>query len=286
MMDEIIISGLKVFAWHGVYEEEQEKGQNFIVNARLRVDTHTAGRTDSLEDSVDYGKVCLFINDFMRINRYNLIETVANNLARKIMVRFPLTQSIELEVMKPEAPIPLPFENVSVHIERSWHRTYIATGSNMGDSEDLIRNALENLDADENCRVLRSSKVYRSKPYGGVEQDDFYNSVFCMDTLYSPIELLTRLQEEEKEAGRERLIKWGPRTLDLDIIYYDDIVLERDHLRIPHVDMCNRDFVLLPLSEIAPYKRHPILGMTTLELLGRIKESYVLTMKEEDEEQE
>ena len=283
MKDEIIISGLKIFAWHGVYEDEKEKGQNFIVNAKLSLDTSLAGESDSLEDSVDYGKVCLFINDFMRINRFNLLEAVANQMARKIMVRFPMTQSVELEVMKPEAPIPLPFENVSVKITRSWHRTYIATGSNMGDSEDLIENAIANLDSDENCRVIRKSKMYRSKPYGGVEQDDFYNSVFCMDTLYSPIELLTRLQEEEKEANRERLVKWGPRTLDLDIIYYDDEIIEREHLRIPHVDMTNRDFVLLPLSEVAPYKRHPILGMTTIEMLGRLKESYVLTMKEEEE---
>ncbi len=283
MKDEIIISGLKIFAWHGVYEDEKEKGQNFIVNARLSLDTSLAGESDSLEDSVDYGKVCLFINDFMRINSFNLLEAVANQMARKIMVRFPMTQSVELEVMKPEAPIPLPFENVSVKITRSWHRTYIATGSNMGDSEDLIENAIANLDSDENCRVIRKSKMYRSKPYGGVEQDDFYNSVFCMDTLYSPIELLTRLQEEEKEANRERLVKWGPRTLDLDILYYDDEIIEREHLRIPHVDMTNRDFVLLPLSEVAPYKRHPILGMTTIEMLGRLKESYVLTMKEEEE---
>lgn len=282
MKDEIIISGLKVFAWHGVYEEEQEKGQNFIINAKFRLDTTKAGESDSLEDSVDYAKICLFINDFMRINRFNLLETVANQMARKLLAKFSQVQSVELEVEKPEAPIPVPFQTVSVKIERSWHRTYIATGSNIGDSEDIIANALENLDADENCRVLRKSQMYRSRAYGGVEQDDFCNSVFCMDTLYSPIELLTRLQQEEKEAGRERLVRWGPRTLDLDIIYYDDLILERDHLRIPHVDMTNRDFVLLPLSEIAPYKRHPILGLTTLEMLGRIKESYILTMKEEE----
>lgn len=282
MMDEIIISGLKIFAWHGVYEEEREKGQNFIVNAELFLDTSSAGDSDSLEDSVDYGKVCLFINDFLRISRYNTMEALANNLARKIMVKFPRTQRIILEIQKPEAPIPLPFETVSVKIERSWHKTYIATGSNMGESEDLIKNAMENLDADENCRVLRASEIYRSRAYGGVEQDNFYNSVFCMETLYSPLELLTRLQREEAEAGRERVVRWGPRTLDLDILYYDDIILERDHLRIPHRDMSNRDFVLLPLSEIAPHKRHPILGLTTLEMLARVKENYVLTMKEEE----
>ncbi|MBR4580435.1 MAG: 2-amino-4-hydroxy-6-hydroxymethyldihydropteridine diphosphokinase [Lachnospiraceae bacterium] len=281
-MDEIIISGLKIFAWHGVYEEEREKGQNFIVNAELFLDTSSAGDSDSLEDSVDYGKVCLFINDFLRISRYNTMEALANNLARKIMVKFPRTQRIILEIQKPEAPIPLPFETVSVKIEQSWHKTYIATGSNMGESEDLIKNAMENLDADENCRVLRASEIYRSRAYGGVEQDNFYNSVFCMETLYSPLELLTRLQREEAEAGRERVVRWGPRTLDLDILYYDDIILERDHLRIPHRDMSNRDFVLLPLSEIAPHKRHPILGLTTLEMLARVKENYVLTMKEEE----
>ena len=282
MKDEIIISGLKVFAWHGVYEEEQEKGQNFIINARLSVDTTAAAASDSLEDAIDYAKVSLFIDEYMRVYRFNLLESVANNLARKILVKFPMAESISLEIMKPEAPIPVPFQSVSVKVERGWHKVFIATGSNMGDSEQYILDAIENLDSDENCRVLRKSKMYTSRPYGGVEQDDYVNSVFCMNTLYSPIELLTRLQQEEKEAGRERLVKWGPRTLDLDIIYYDDIILERDHLRIPHVDMCNRDFVLLPLSEIAPYKRHPILGLTTLELLARLKDSYVKTMKEEE----
>lgn len=284
MKDEIIISGLKVFAWHGVYEEEREKGQNFIINAKLLLDTAAAGNSDSLEDSVDYGKVSLFIDEFMRINQFNLLETIVNRLARKILVKFPMVESVILEVAKPEAPIPVPLDNVSVRVERSWHRAYIASGSNMGDSEDLIRSAMENLDADENCRVLRKSKMYRSKPYGGIAQDDYFNNVFCLDTLYSPLELLFRLQEEEKEAGRERTVRWGPRTLDLDIIYYDDLILERDHLRIPHLEMSKRDFVLLPLSEIAPYKRHPILGMTTLEMLGKIRESYVYTMKEEEEE--
>lgn len=282
MLDEMIISGLKIFAWHGVYDEEREKGQNFIINARIFYDTMSAADSDSVDDTIDYAKVSLYINEFMRVNQYSLIETVANNLARKILIKFPLAQSIELEVMKPEAPIPVPFGNVSVKVNRGWHKTFIATGSNMGDSEQFILDAMDNLDSDENCRVLRKAKMYESRPYGGVEQDNYINSAFCMNTLYSPIELLSRLQEEEKNAGRERNMKWGPRTLDLDILYYDDLILERDHLRIPHVDMSKRDFVLLPLSEIAPYKRHPILGLTTLEMLSRLKETYVETIKDEE----
>ena len=281
-MDEMILSGLKVYAWHGVYEEEREKGQNFIINARIFYDTVSVAETDSVEDTIDYAKVSLYINEYMRVHQFNLIETVANKLARKLLIKFPLIQSIELEVMKPEAPIPVPFSNVSVRVNRGWHKVYIATGSNMGDSEQFIRDAMDNLDSDENCRVLRKAKMYESRPYGGVDQDNYINSAFCMNTLYSPLELLTRLQEEEKNAGRERNLKWGPRTLDLDILYYDDLIMERDHLRIPHVDMANRDFVLLPLSEIAPYKRHPILGLTTLEMLSRLKETYVETLKEEE----
>ena len=268
--------------WHGVYEEEREKGQNFIINARIFYDTVSVAETDSVEDTIDYAKVSLYINEYMRVHQFNLIETVANKLARKLLIKFPLIQSIELEVMKPEAPIPVPFSNVSVRVNRGWHKVYIATGSNMGDSEQFIRDAMDNLDSDENCRVLRKAKMYESRPYGGVDQDNYINSAFCMNTLYSPLELLTRLQEEEKNAGRERNLKWGPRTLDLDILYYDDLIMERDHLRIPHVDMANRDFVLLPLSEIAPYKRHPILGLTTLEMLSRLKETYVETLKEEE----
>ena len=282
MLDEMILSGLKVYAWHGVYEEEREKGQNFIINARIFYDTVSVAETDSVEDTIDYAKVSLYINEYMRVHQFNLIETVANKLARKLLIKFPLIQSIELEVMKPEAPIPVPFSNVSVRVNRGWHKVYIATGSNMGDSEQFILDAMDNLDSDENCRVLRKAKMYESRPYGGVDQDNYINSAFCMNTLYSPLELLARLQEEEKNAGRERNLKWGPRTLDLDILYYDDLIMERDHLRIPHVDMANRDFVLLPLSEIAPYKRHPILGLTTLEMLSRLKETYVETLKEEE----
>lgn len=104
-----------------------------------------------------------------------------------------------------------------------------------------------------------------------MEQDEFLNGVCRIRTLLTPEELLTRLHELEQEAGRERLIHWGPRTLDLDILLYDDWVIEEDDFCIPHVDMQNRRFVLEPMAEIAPYKRHPVYGKTMKEMLADLK---------------
>ncbi|MBO5341246.1 MAG: 2-amino-4-hydroxy-6-hydroxymethyldihydropteridine diphosphokinase [Lachnospiraceae bacterium] len=274
-MDQIFIKGLEVFANHGVYKEEQEKGQKFLVNATLYFDTAKAGRSDELTDSVDYGKVCQLINDFMTQYRMNLLETIANRLARKILMAYPELEAVTLEIEKPQAPIPLPFDNVSVKIHRSWHTAFIAFGSNMGDRMAYINDAIANLKADMRCEVKKVSKFVESKPYGGVEQDNFYNGVLELRTLLEPKELLEFLQAEEKHAGRVRKEHWGPRTLDLDILYFDDMVIETDSLTIPHVDMQYRDFVLVPLNEIAPYKRHPLIGLTTKEMLRKLKDSYV-----------
>lgn len=274
-MDKIIIKGLEVYAWHGVYAEEQEKGQKFTVNAVLYTDTTKASRTDELDDSIDYGSVCLMINDFMTKNRMNLLEAVTNCLARKLLMSYPLLEAVTLEIEKPQAPIPLPFQSVSVKIHRSWHTAYIAFGSNMGDRLAYINTAIDNLSSDRCCEVKKISKVVESKPYGGVEQENFYNGVLELRTLYDPKELLDLLQAEEKHAGRVKTQHWGPRTLDLDILYYDDEVMQTDRLSIPHVDMHNRDFVLIPLNEIAPYKRHPLIGTTTKEMLKRLKANYV-----------
>ena len=111
------------------------------------------------------------------------------------------------------------------------------------------------------------SKLIVTEPYGGVEQDEFLNGACKIQTLLAPWELLDRLHELEKEAGRERLIHWGPRTLDLDILLYDNEIIENDELCIPHVDMQNRRFVLEPMAEIASHKRHPVYGKTMAEML-------------------
>lgn len=265
--DKIKIEELEVYAYHGVYPEEQEKGQLFYVNATLYGDTYQAGITDELESSTDYGKVCHFITEWMQTHTCKLLEAVAERLAEAILCEFPLIEEVELEIRKPQAPIGLPFGSVSVEIRRGWHRVYLSVGSNMGDREAFIRNALDTLNSKSHTKICKISDLLITKPYGGVEQEDFLNGAVEIKTLLSPKKLLAMLHELEQGAGRQRTLRWGPRTLDLDILFYDKLVYEDDELVIPHIDLQNRYFVLKPLSEIAPNYRHPLNGQTVSQML-------------------
>ncbi len=274
-MDEIRISELKVKAYHGVYEDEKEKGQNFFVNAVLYTDTRPAGLSDELTDSTDYGRVCALIRAVLLKESYNLIETVAENIAAEILLGFDLVKAVDIEVRKPEAPVPMEFDSISVKISRAWHDVYISYGSNMGASDGYIDDAVRAIADNPVIDLLSNSEKILTKPYGGVEQDDFLNGVCHIRTIMHPEELLAYLHGLEQKAGRVRDIHWGPRTLDLDILLYDDLVYESDDLIIPHVDMENREFVLRPMCELAPNLRHPVLKKTMRQLLDSLDERTV-----------
>ena len=141
----------------------------------------------------------------------------------------------------------------------------------MGDSQRYLDDAVKALDEVRHTKVEKVSSFITTPPYGVTDQPDFLNGCLRLRTLLYPEELLKELNRIEKEAGRERIIHWGPRTLDLDIIFYDDLVLEKEELCIPHVEMHKREFVLEPLEEIAPYKRHPVYGKTVRELLEDVR---------------
>ena len=271
--DKIKITDLEVFANHGIFPEENTLGQKFLVSATLYTDMRRAGLTDNLDSSIHYGEVSAFIDRYLREHTFKLLERTAEALAEELLLHTKGLEKIRLEIKKPWAPVKLPLKTVSVEIERGWHTAYIALGSNMGNREKYLNDTVKALNILYGCSVKKVSSFLETAPYGMTDQDDFLNACLELRTLLPPDELLEELHRIEKEAGRERVIHWGPRTLDLDIIFYDDLIIEDPILCIPHVEMHKRKFVLEPLCEIAPYKRHPVYGKTVWELNMDLSES-------------
>lgn len=265
-MDHIVITDLEVYANHGVLNEEQKLGQKFLVSVDMSLDFSSAAAGDDLNKTINYAAVAEVISAYMKENTFKLIETVADRLATKLMTMFTRIAKITVTVKKPWAPIGMPLDMVSVSANRSWHRAVIALGSNLGDRESYLQLGIDTLKRDGIC-IDRVSSNYETKPMGYTDQDDFLNACVSIRTLLTPQELLGVCHEAEIKAGRERIIHWGPRTLDLDIICYDSLVLNTEELTIPHPQMHLRRFVLEPMEEIAPGWKHPIIGETVSRML-------------------
>jgi len=270
-MDTIKINNLEIFSNHGVFKEENILGQKFIVSAELKLDTRAAGNSDDLELSVNYAEICLLIKDITENNTYSLIETLAEKICESVLLNYSSVEEIKVEVKKPCAPSMLSLEDVSVSIRRKWHTVYLSLGSNMGDREKYITDALSFIASDKRCKDIKNSGMIETAPYGVTDQAPFLNCCTELKTLCYPHELHELTSKAEENAARERKIRWGPRTLDVDIILYDDLILHDKTLTIPHIDMHNREFVLEPLVELNPYAIHPVLQKSALSMLQELK---------------
>ena len=145
--------------------------------------------------------------------------------------------------------------------------THIGIGSNIGDRQGNCEKAVEALNS-KGIKVQKRSSMHETEPWGVKAQGKFINMVVEAETGLSPLELLDVVKGIEQEMGRVDSIKWGPRLIDLDILFYDDMVINMEHLTIPHPLLHEREFVLGPLCEIAPDKIHPVLRKTVVQLRG------------------
>ncbi len=154
---------------------------------------------------------------------------------------------------------------------------FLSLGSNVGNRGANLQTALVNLEQWE-VRVLRSSSIYETEPFGKKDQGNFFNLAVQVKTDRTPEDLLMVLHAIERSMGRERKEPWGPRTIDLDILFYGDKVKNDDHLTIPHRHLADRRFVLEPLAEIAPGFVHPVLKKTVEQLLKECTDKGTVTL--------
>ena len=157
MYDEIKITDLEVFANHGVFPEENTLGQKFVFSIKLYTDTRFAGKTDELEDSINYGDVASFVTEYTKVHTVKLLEAAAEELAEAMLLRYDMVKGVSVEIKKPWAPIGLPLSEASVKIERFWHKAYVAIGSNMGDKEAYLNFGVKSIGEIEGCRVNKVS---------------------------------------------------------------------------------------------------------------------------------
>lgn len=272
-MDKLEIRDLECFCHHGVIKEENVLGQKFLVSVSLFGDSRPAGNSDDLSFTVDYAEAAHFVNDLMGQKSYRIIETAAETICRELLTKYKLARSVEVTIKKPWAPILLPMDTVAVTVYRQWTKVYAGVGSNIGNRRKYIDDAFAGIRNDRYCRNAYMSELIETAPYGYEDQQNFLNGVICFETLYGPDELLNFFHRLEDEGQRVRDIHWGPRTIDLDILFYGDEIIQKEGLIIPHKEIHLRKFVLEPLQEIAPYFVHPVFAKTVTQLLTELEDS-------------
>jgi 2-amino-4-hydroxy-6-hydroxymethyldihydropteridine diphosphokinase len=154
------------------------------------------------------------------------------------------------------------------------HTAFVGVGSNLGQKQDNCRRGIAALIADGHSRLLNCSRLYRTEPVDYLAQDWFVNCAVQIETRLDPFELLAVLQDIQKKAGRiQDVIRFGPRILDMDVIFFDASIIDHPNLTLPHPRMHLRRFVLKPLCDIDPTLRHPILNQTVQQLLDNLEDA-------------
>lgn len=266
MKGTIILKDYEVVACHGVNPEEKVNPQRFLFTVKVDTDFARAKATDNIDNTVSYSAVKKVVKRVAEGDSFDLIETLAYTVAKSVLLAFPLADSVDVLVKKPDAPMSGTFDYVAVETALKWTECYLALGSNEGDRNAYLDLAIKMLGEDDNIKDIKESERLYTEAYGGVATGEFVNSCVRLKTIYTPHELLSKIGEIEKAGDRVRTVHWGDRTLDVDIIFFGDQVIGDDDLAVPHPDMQNREFVLKPLFELCPNKVHPLFKKRVSEL--------------------
>lgn len=261
MTDTIRIEGVRALGCHGVLAEERTYDQPFVVDIELDVDTAPSAATDDVAHTISYADVAQDAVAVITGESVNLIETLANRIAAKVLERGPL--AVGVTIHKPEAPVGLPFSDVFVTVRRNGplldsgagiRHVVLALGANLGEPRANLEWAIEQIKTLD-VHVNAVSDFYETVPVlaaGQAPQPTYTNAVLTLDTALSPLELLRELQRIEVRGGRVRHERWGARLLDLDIIDIEGVTSSAPRLTLPHPRAAERLFVVEPWASIEP----------------------------------
>lgn len=257
MSDTVRIKGVRGHGAHGVLPEEKRRAQPFVVDVEMEVEPAAA---DSIECTVSYADVAADALAVVEGESADLVETLAARIAERVLARGALRAAVT--VHKPEAPVGVPFSDVSVTVRRNGplvdggtiRRAVLALGSNLGDGRARLDAAVEALGALD-LHLIAVSDYLSTDPVlapGQEPQPRYTNAVATVTTAMSPLALLAELQRIEVRGGRVRERRWGPRTIDLDIIDVEGVASVNPRLTLPHPRAGERLFVLEPWAQIEP----------------------------------
>jgi len=263
MSDRIALTRLAVTTPHGVLAHEKREPQRFFVDVTIECDVSRAGRSDDLDHTISYAEVAQEAERILTQPPVDLIEHLAEQIAASVLQRVA-AEAVEVTVHKPDAPAGVDFATFglagpSVSVRREQHRpVVIALGANLGHRVRSLEAAVRALGRVDGLDLIEVSGLFETDPVGGPAQPDYLNAVAVGTTRLAPWTLLDRLHDIEAGRGRTREIRWGARTLDLDLIQLGDpaagtdLRFATDELTLPHPRAGERAFVLAPWLDADP----------------------------------
>ena len=263
MTDRIVLSGVSGTGFHGVFDHEKRDGQIFVVDVAIDADLAAAGRSDDLSRTVNYGEIGAVVLERIEGEPFELIERLASVIAQDVLAGHRLVDEVTVTVHKLQAPVGVPFADVTVSVARRRDPVpvVIALGANLGDAQGALMSAVASIMDLAGVAAVQVSDVVETDPVGGPDQPVYLNQVVTATTWWSAPRLLASLHRIEAEHGRVREIRWGARTLDLDLIQYGTPGMESEwrseseDLMLPHPRAHERGFVLVPWLDVDPDAR-------------------------------
>jgi dihydroneopterin aldolase / 2-amino-4-hydroxy-6-hydroxymethyldihydropteridine diphosphokinase len=267
----IIINGINTKTIIGVYPHERGNPQDLIVNLKITLDD-VCGISDDLEFTIDYDEVIQYVKDLVEKTNYKLLEKLSRYINQAILNKYSIAIAVEVELIKTaicgELADEIKLSNKSVR----EYEVALALGSNADNlPQQQIITAIEILN--QYLSEVKIAKLYKTKPYGFLSQNNFYNTVITAKTKFKPDILFAKIKKLEKIMGKNEICINGPRVIDIDILLFEDIIYQNHFLIIPHPRMHLRDFVLQPLADIADDLYHPVFKKNIKTLLAELNET-------------